>query len=456
MQISEIKLSEEALPRNVRRILTELKKRGFEAYAVGGCVRDMFLGRTPGDWDITTSALPEQTKAIFRRTVDTGLQHGTVTVLLDDEAYEVTTYRSDGVYEDHRHPSSVAFVRNLEEDLLRRDFTINAMAYEPEEGLKDPYHGLEDLEAKRIRCVGEPDARFSEDALRILRAVRFSAQLDFEIEAKTAEAIKKHAPDLVQISPERVCAEFLKLLTSDHPDYLTRAYAFGITKVVLPELDLIMDAPQRNPHHIFSVGLHTMKALQCVRPEKIIRLTALFHDFGKPDVRFRDENGRDHFRRHALASEEKARAVMRRFRMDNDTIHKVCLLVRHHDDRFPAEKKNVRRMLNKLGPELFPYYIEMRRADTAAQSDYLRREKTENIDRIEQLYLEIMDEEECFSLDSLSITGRDIIEIGVSPGPLIGELLNKALDLVIEDTEANNKKTLTDFVRQEISNLKKE
>ena len=450
MNVTQREITAEYLPANVRKIISVLRKAGHEAYVVGGCVRDMFLEREPGDWDITTSARPEEVKKIFRRTIDTGIQHGTVTVLLDSGAYEVTTYRSDGDYEDQRHPSSVEFVTNLKEDLLRRDFTINAMAYNPDEGLQDPYHGLDDLEKGLIRCVGDPDARFSEDALRMMRAVRFSAQLDFDIEENTAEAIKKHAPDLSRISVERVCAELVKLIVSDHPEYMLKAYDYGITKVVLPEFDALMETQQKNRHHIFNVGMHTVKVMTGVRPERIIRLSALLHDIGKPDARLPDENGEDHFKGHALIGEVKANRIMRRLRMDNDTIRRVCLLVRHHDDRFPAEKKNVRRMLGRLGPELFPYYIELRRADTAAQSDYLRKEKTENIDRIEELYFEIIDEEQCYSLDSLAITGRDIIKLGVRPGPIIGGLLRKALDLVIEVPEANTKETLLKFLQQDL------
>ena len=436
------------LPENVSTIISALNAHGYEAYAVGGCVRDSFLGRTPGDWDITTSAKPFEVKEIFRRTVDTGIQHGTVTVLMGGEGYEVTTYRTDGAYEDQRHPVSVEFVSELKEDLLRRDFTINAMAYNPDEGLQDPFGGHSDLQSKIIRCVGDADARFSEDALRIMRAVRFSAQLDFDIEKNTAEALKKHAGDLRKISAERICSELIKTITSDHPEYIRKAYEYGITKEVFPEFDVMMRTDQNNPYHLYSVGEHTIRSMQAVRPEKIIRLTALFHDIGKPSVRTTDENGRDHFNGHPAVSAEMAHGIMRRLRMGNETIDKVTLLVRYHDLRFPAEQKSVRRALNKIGTELFPYYIEMRRADTAAQSDYLRKEKTDNIDRIEELYYEIIEEDQCFSLNKLEISGKDIIALGIRPGPLVGELLQKALEKVLDDPGANRKELLIDYIKE--------
>ena len=232
------------LPEKVNRIITTLQKHGFEAYAVGGCVRDSFLGRVPGDWDITTSAAPEETKSLFARTFDTGIEHGTITVLLNGEGFEVTTYRIDGKYEDNRHPSKVQFTRSLSEDLLRRDFTINAMAYNEQDGLVDLFHGMEDLKKGVIRCVGNAEARFSEDALRILRAIRFSAQLGFEIEKETRQAIRKLAPNLSYISAERIQTELVKLLVSDHPEKILDAYELGITKVILPEFDAMMETTQ--------------------------------------------------------------------------------------------------------------------------------------------------------------------------------------------------------------------
>ena len=286
------------IPKKAEIILQILEKAGFEAYVVGGCVRDSILGRTPNDWDITTSATPQQVKELFHRTVDTGLQHGTVTVVIDKEGFEVTTYRVDGEYEDGRHPKEVTFTASLEEDLKRRDFTINAMAYNPTEGLVDLFGGMQDIENKIIRCVGDPLERFTEDALRIMRAVRFSAQLGFEIEEETKKALTVMAPNLVHVSAERIQVELVKLLMSPHPDYLRTAYEAGITRQFLPEFDLCMETPQNTPHHCYTVGEHILHSLLYVRADKILRLTMLLHDIGKPSVRKTDENGRDHFKTH--------------------------------------------------------------------------------------------------------------------------------------------------------------
>ena len=267
------------MPQKVKFIIKQLMDNGFEAYAVGGCVRDSILGREPNDWDITTSALPGQVKEVFEHTVDTGIQHGTVTVVLDKENFEVTTYRIDGEYEDNRHPKEVIFTANLVEDLKRRDFTVNAMAYNDETGLVDVFGGISDLNEKIIRCVGNAEDRFSEDALRVLRAARFAAQLGFSIEDGTMQAMKSMAPNLANISAERIQVELVKLIISDNPDMIKTAYELGITKIVLPEFDKIMNIEQNNPHHIYTVGEHTLYALKNVRADKSMRLAVLFHDF---------------------------------------------------------------------------------------------------------------------------------------------------------------------------------
>ena len=346
------------LPATVKAVIDTLQAKGFEAYAVGGCVRDSILGRRPDDWDITTSARPLQVKEIFHRTVDTGIAHGTVTVLFGGGAHEVTTYRLDGEYEDARHPKEVTFTASLREDLRRRDFTINAMAYNEKEGLVDLYGGMEDLQRKRIRCVGDPMERFQEDALRILRAVRFSAQLNFCIEEETWEAIKKLAPTLSKISAERICAELMKLLLSAHPDYLRKAYEAGVTRIVLPEFDRLMDTPQNNPHHCLNVGEHTLKSLCAAPAEKLLRLTMLLHDMGKPACRTTDEQGIDHFRGHGEVSAGIAQKIMRRLRMDNDTVRKVITLIRYHDWRLEPSQREVRRAVNRIGRELFSSFPE--------------------------------------------------------------------------------------------------
>ena len=316
------------IPKNAETILHILEKAGYEAYVVGGCVRDSILGRSPDDWDITTSAKPEQVKALFHRTVDTGLQHGTVTVLMEKEGYEVTTYRVDGEYEDGRHPKEVTFTASLKEDLKRRDFTINAMAYNPSSGLVDLFGGLEDIERKIIRCVGDPLERFTEDALRIMRAVRFSAQLGFAIEEETRKALKVLAPNLKHVSAERIQVELVKLLMSPHSDYLRVAYEAGITAEFLPEFDACMTTSQNTPHHCYTVGEHILHSLCHVRADKVLRITMLLHDIGKPVVRKTDENGRDHFKMHGIAGEKRAAQILRRLKFDNDTIRKVTRQVK--------------------------------------------------------------------------------------------------------------------------------
>ena len=273
------------MPAQAAKVIKTLEEHGFEAYIVGGCVRDSILGRTPGDWDITTSASPQEVKEIFEHTVDTGIEHGTVTVLMNHEPYEVTTYRVDGKYEDHRRPNEVHFTKSLKEDLLRRDFTINAMAYNDSEGIIDMYDGMTDLKNKMIRCVGEATKRFDEDALRILRALRFQAQLGFEIEEKTEEAIRNQARFLKDISAERIQVELEKLITSAHPEVLVNAYKLGVTKIIFPEFDIMMETPQNNPHHKYSVGIHTIEAMKNIEAEHIYRWTMLLHDIGKPEAR---------------------------------------------------------------------------------------------------------------------------------------------------------------------------
>ena len=436
------------LPRKVVLIIKNLQRHGYDAYAVGGCVRDSILNRKPEDWDITTSAKPEQVKPIFRRTVDTGIEHGTVTVLIGKDGFEVTTYRVDGLYEDGRHPKEVTFTSRLEEDLKRRDFTINAMAYNDDERLVDAFGGMRDLNYHLIRCVGDPKERFSEDALRILRAVRFSAQLAFPIEPETAEAIKSLAPNLEKISAERIQAELVKLLVSDHPERIQDACELGITKVVLPEWDDMVGVKQNTPHHKYDVAAHTVHALQNVKNDKVLRLTMLFHDMGKPVMKTTDENGRDHFKGHAIASEQIAKTVMKRLKFDNDTIRKVTKLVAYHDYRMEPTGANVRRAMHEIGVELFPYYLAVRLADTKAQSSYERRGKLENIIQIRELYRNALRNKECVTLKDLAVTGTDLINLGIAPGKELGTLLNELLDMVIEDPAWNQKGKLCDYVKE--------
>ena len=435
------------LPEKVNTIIQTLQEHGYEAYAVGGCVRDSLLGREPGDWDITTSASPEETKKLFARTVDTGIEHGTVTVLLGKEGFEVTTYRIDGKYEDSRHPTEVIFTRNLREDLLRRDFTINAMAYNDTERIVDIFGGMDDLKRKIIRCVGNARERFGEDALRIMRGVRFAAQLGFSLEKETKEAMTELAPTLEKISAERIQTELVKLLVSDSPELIREAYHLGITAVILPEFDEMMRTGQETKYHRYDVGEHTVQAVCNVPPDKVLRLTMLLHDVAKPEMKTVDADGTAHFKGHDIRGEQKAKEILRRLKFDNDTIHKVTKLVRWHDYRMPAEKKNVRKAMSKISAELFPMYLLVKRADILAHSMYRREEELENLSGLQKCYEEIVADHECVSLKQLAVTGTDLIGIGMKPGKQIGEVLNELLRIVLEYPEFNNKEHLLRFVQ---------
>lgn len=430
------------LPKNVEYIINTIESAGFEAYAVGGCVRDSLLGRRPDDWDITTSAAPGEIKALFRRTVDTGIRHGTVTVMLGREGYEVTTYRIDGEYEDGRHPKQVVFTGSLREDLGRRDFTVNAMAYRPREGLVDCFGGLEDLSAGLIRCVGDAKARFTEDALRMMRAVRFCAQLSFSMESCTRAAIGELAGNLARVSAERIQAEFLKLLCSPNPDDVRELYETGLSAVFLPEFDACMKTPQNNPHHCCSVGEHILRSLREVRPDRVMRLAMFFHDIGKPITKQTDGQGIDHFHGHAAAGEEMTKKIMRRLKFDTDTIVRVSRLVRSHDRNIEPDERGVRRAMAAVGADLFPALFDIKEADMRAQSDYRREEKEERLARLRELHEEITARRECVSLKELAVTGHDLIEAGVRPGPEMGRILNGFLELVVEEPSRNTKEYL--------------
>lgn len=427
------------LPEKVKRIITELEAAGYEAYAVGGCIRDSILGKEPDDWDITTSASPAQTKAVFKRTIDTGIQHGTVTVMLDHESFEVTTYRIDGEYEDNRHPKEVVFTKNLVEDLKRRDFTINAMAYNDKSGLVDVFAGIADLENKIIRCVGNAEERFMEDALRMMRAVRFSAQLGFSIDANTERAIVTLAPNISNISSERIQVELVKLLLSPNPDYIRKAYDLGITAVILPELDVAFGTPQNNPHHMYTVGEHLMHCLLNTRADRCLRLAALLHDIGKPASKSTDEDGIDHFHGHVEIGEEMAVEILKRLKFDNETIARVRIYIRHHDDQINPNAKAVRRSMGKIGEEYFMGVLALKRADCLAQSMYMREEKIGGLDRVLAIYQEILDKRQCVSLKNLAVSGDDLIAMGVPQGKKIGEILSKLLAEVIEEPSRNSR-----------------
>lgn len=401
------------IPDNVSYIIRKLMDAGYEAYSVGGCVRDSICGRIPNDWDITTSATPEEIKSIFRPTIDTGIKHGTVTVLLDHVGYEVTTYRVDGCYSDSRHPDSVSFTRSLTEDLKRRDFTINAMAYNSTCGLKDPFDGISDLDAHIIRCVGDPYERFTEDALRILRAVRFAAQLGFTIESDTLSAAAALAPTLSKVSAERIHAELNKLLLSDHPELLRTLLETGIAGIILPELTTCN-----------SVDLLIEDLAVCTN-ERSERWAVLTHHIG---------NGRE---------------IMRRLRFDNYTLDRVITLNNYSDSSvLELEKHGVRRLINKLGKDLLTPWFDYMDAIHHRLSD----KPTAHVRAAAE---EILGSGECTSLKELAVNGRDLIELGCPTGSAVGKLLNVLLKRVLDDPALNTDTQLKAMAQQEIASYMK-
>ncbi|WP_418747754.1 CCA tRNA nucleotidyltransferase [Frisingicoccus sp.] len=429
------------IPSKAAEIIQELAAHGFEAYAVGGCVRDSILGRKPEDWDITTSARPEQVKAIFPRTVDTGIEHGTVTVLMDREHFEVTTYRVDGEYEDHRHPKEVTFTASLEEDLKRRDFTINAMAYNPETGLVDIFNGIEDLKNQVIRCVGDPGERFDEDALRILRAIRFSAQLGFQIDAATQRAMSERAKDLKEVSAERIRVELVKLLVSGHPEYIREACRLGITRVILPEYDRIVGVAQHTPNHIYDVEEHTLLALKNIEADPVLRLTMLFHDLGKPIVK-KTDGDRDIFYKHPEVSAEICRKILRRLKFDNHTLEKVYRLVKWHGLKYLPNDISVRRALNRVGSDIFEDFIKVQRADISAKNPAVVPKKMKQLAEKEAIYRNIIRRGDCFAVRMLAVNGRDLLGAGIPQGPMLGAVLERLVERVIDEPELNDRERL--------------
>ena len=443
-------------PPKVKTIIDKLQDAGFEAYAVGGCVRDSILGIVPNDWDITTNALPPDVKALFRRTIDIGIKHGTVKVMIGNDGYEITTYRIDGQYEDSRHPSSVTFTAELAEDLRRRDFTINAMAYSEKTGLVDMFKGLDDLKNGLIRAVGDARERFSEDALRILRALRFSARFGYDIEEETQRAITELAPNLSNISAERIREELEKLVCSDHPDRLRTAYELGVTAVIFPEWDDMMKCDQNTPHHFTNVGDHTIVTLEYVIEEdkklsvaadKVLRLSALLHDIAKPVKKTTGDDGVDHFRGHPGAGEKMAGDFLRRLKYDNDTINRVKSLVKYHDELPGNTYPSVRRFIVKVGKSNMDSLIRLKYADLYAHARYRWEEKMEGLRSLEEMYGNICAKEDCLTVKDLAVNGHDLISEGISPGPAVGRQLEALLERVLDDPSMNDKDTLLEIVR---------
>lgn len=438
------------LPESVKSIIDILEANGYEAYAVGGCVRDTLLSRVPGDWDITTSAKPEEVKALFAHTIDTGIEHGTVTVMMNHVGYEVTTYRIDGEYEDARHPKEVTFTSNLVEDLKRRDFTINAMAYNESAGLVDEFDGIADLKKGIIRCVGDPMERFSEDALRMLRAVRFAAQLGFSIDENTKAAIRKLAPTIAKVSVERIAAELVKLLVSDHPEEIRTAYELGLTAVFMPEFDVAMQTEQHNIHHMYTVGEHIIVSMQNVSAERRIRLIMLFHDLAKPVVLTTDEKGVDHFYGHTQGGADMSKRILRRLKFDNATIDFTALMVKHHDDR-PKAPAAIRKFFSEIGIENVPMMLEIKRADLLAQSTYQRESKLAIVDNIEAHYKECVEKGYCLQKKDMSVNGSDLIAMGMKQGKEIGPVMDALFEAVLENPEMNEREKLLELAHKLIT-----
>ena len=428
------------IPGPVREILETLEAAGHRAWCVGGCVRDALLGRIPEDWDVTTAARPEETMALFGgRAVPTGLRHGTVTVRTAAGGVEVTTLRRDGAYRDHRRPESVTFTDSLEEDLRRRDFTVNALTLDLRGTLQDPLGGRADLAAGVLRCVGDPDRRFDEDALRILRGARFAAQLGFAIHPDTAAAIHRNRALLGDIAPERIWTELKKLMTGAHAAEVLRAYP-DVIGVFWPEVLPMVGFDQRNRHHCHDVWEHTLHALAAVPPEADLRLTVLLHDIGKPNCFTVDEKGQGHFYGHPAESARLAGEMLRRLRADNATTETVVRLVTWHDKNIPRTRSGVARALGKLGERDLRRLLDVKRADNLAQAPEYRSVQGE-IDKAEAILDQLLAESACVSLRQLAVNGRDLLALGLS-GPAVGRILRTLLDAVLDETLPNQRAAL--------------
>ena len=433
------------IPADANELIHTLQNNGHSAYIVGGCVRDSILGRTPHDYDICTSATPSEMLEIFkdRKIIETGLQHGTVTIVVNGKPYECTTFRIDGIYSDNRRPDTVTFTDKLVEDLRRRDFTINAMAYNDEEGLIDPFNGMEDIKYKKISCVGRAEDRFGEDALRILRAIRFAAQLEFTIMPDTDWEIHKQYKNLENISIERINSEFCKIASSD--DFCVELLLYkDVFSLFIPELKDMFDFPQNNPWHIWDVFRHTIHAVEyCDSDDLTVRLAVFFHDFGKPHSYQDGEDGIRHFKGHGKVSADMTDSIMKRLRFDNETRNNVVELVYYHDATFEVGKKYVKRWLNKIGEKQFRRLLQVKKADNKAQNLKLSSHRIKELSEIEVLIDEVLQEDECFSLKDLAINGNDVKKaMMLKEGKDVGYWLNEILKRVIDGELNNNRDDL--------------
>ena len=424
-------------------ILTRLEQAGYQAFAVGGCVRDTLLGRTPGDWDITTSALPQQVMALFDA-VPTGIAHGTVTVRLEGRGFEVTTFRGDGPYLDGRHPSGVVFTRHLEEDLARRDFTVNAMAMDLRGRITDPFGGREDLQRRLLRCVGDPERRLQEDALRILRALRFAAVLGFSVEPETAAALVHQAHRLDLIAPERVSHELQRLLTGAYVRPVLRQFA-PVLAAVLPEIRPLMGFEQHSPHHRYDVWEHTVRSVETIAPQPVLRWTMLLHDVAKPQCFTLDEQGKGHFYGHDAQGAAMAEEILRRLRLPRRDTERIVLLIREHMRQIAPTEKSVGRALHRLGPEALEQQLAVQRADRLATGTG----DTELLDQLQELLEKLLAEERCFTLRQLAVNGRDLMALGLA-GPAVGRMLQQLLAQVLDGTLPNDHAALLDAAQRSL------
>lgn len=424
------------------KVIRMLEHAGFSAYAVGGCVRDSLLGKKPFDYDVATSALPEETKAVFKNehVIETGIKHGTVTVLMDGEPFEITTFRIDSDYSDNRHPEKVTFTRTLSEDLSRRDFTVNALAFGRKEGIIDLFGGISDLEHGIIRTVGEADRRFSEDALRIMRALRFSSDLGFEIEKNTAESLERNRELLLNISPERFFSEFIKLICGKSAAKVLSEHGDAVA-VLIPELLPLMGFDQHHFRHHLDVFEHSLAVLENVPPVPVLRLAALFHDIAKPACFSIDETGTGHFFGHASLGAEMTDKILMRLRCDSGTKKSVCELIRRHEDRFEPTPKAVKRLFSKIGPETFENLLLLMEADEQGKREEFRL-SPDVFSEFRRISAGIIEKGECFSLRDLAIGGNELMEFGMTPGPEIGKTLDFLLEKVISGEVSNEKSEL--------------
>lgn len=443
------------MPKNVDTAINLLQSAGFEAYAVGGCVRDSLLGKTPNDWDITTSAKPEDMKSVFAdfHCIDTGIKHGTVTVVIDGEPLEITTFRLDGEYEDNRHPKSVTFTSNLGADLGRRDFTVNAMAYSKMTGTIDLFGGQNDLKNKIIRCVGDPDRRFNEDALRILRALRFASALDFEIEEKTAQSLLKNRALLGNISEERIAKELLKLVCGKGAKRILTDFA-PVLFEILPELQPMYKNSHDNPHHCYDIYEHTLIAVESIDPEPTLRFAMLLHDCGKPAVKKFDENGIAHFYGHQRISAEISAQILARLKVSNKFRDEILFLVSNHDRwELYENTEKMPRYLSKFGLDGVLKLLKVMRADVLAQSPEYRY-RLDQIADAEEIAKNLAAQKPCLSLSELQINGRTLMDIGIPQGRKLGAVLAQLLDEVIDGVTKNTQEALTTRAREIYSEMK--